>query len=90
MGGISRKHLTGNNKVITSIARYYIYYHMKRFMEDSRKMNMYITSDIKSSSRPTYRLKPRGLSSLYAHVKTSVCGINNILTSTTLAITNTE
>ena len=44
--GISRKHLTGDNKLITSIARYYIYYHMKRFTEDSRKMNSYITSDV--------------------------------------------
>ena len=46
MGGISKKHLTGDNKVITSIARYYIYYHMKRFTEDPRKMNSYITNDI--------------------------------------------
>ena len=48
VGGISRKHLIGDNKVITSIARYYIYYHMKRFTDDpTRKMNSYITNDIK-------------------------------------------
>ena len=47
VSGISRKHLTGDNKVITSIAIYYIYYHMKRFTEDPRKMNSCITSDIK-------------------------------------------
>ena len=47
VGGISRENLTGDNKVITSIARYYIYYHMKRFMDDPRKINSYITSDIK-------------------------------------------
>ena len=29
VGGISRKHLTGENNVITSIARYYVYYHKK-------------------------------------------------------------
>ena len=46
VGGISRKHLTGDNKVITSIARY-IYHHMRKFTEDSRKMNSYITGDIK-------------------------------------------
>ena len=40
VGGISRKHLTGDNKVITSIARYYIYYHMKRFTEDPRKIRI--------------------------------------------------
>ena len=47
VGGISRKHLTGDNKVITCIARYYICYHMKRFTDDPRKMNSYITDDIK-------------------------------------------
>ena len=47
VGGISRKHLTGDNKVITSIARYCIFYHMMRFTEDPRKINSYITDDIK-------------------------------------------
>ena len=47
VGGISRKHLTGDNNVITSIARYYIYYHMKRFTDDQQKMSSYITNDIK-------------------------------------------
>ena len=57
MGGISRKHLTGDNKVITSIARYYIYYHMKRFTEDLRKMNLYITSDIKELIKANLQTK---------------------------------
>ena len=47
VGGISRKHLTGGNNVITSIARYYIYYHMKRFTSDLQKMSPYITNDMK-------------------------------------------
>ena len=47
VGGISRKHLTGDNKVITSIARYYIYYHMKRFTENPTKMSPYITEDLR-------------------------------------------
>ena len=47
VGGMSKKHLTGDNKVITSIARYYVYYHMKRFTDDRRKMSLYITNDIK-------------------------------------------
>ena len=47
VGGISRKHLTGDNKVITSIARYYIYYHMKRFTENPDKMSPYITEDLR-------------------------------------------
>ena len=47
VGGISRKHLTGDNNVITSITRYYVYYHMKRFTENPQKMPSYITNDIK-------------------------------------------
>ena len=47
VGGIRRKHLTGDNNVITSIARYYIYYHMKRFTGTPEKMSPYITNDIK-------------------------------------------
>ena len=46
VGGISRKHLTSDNNIITSIARYYVYYHMKRFTDDRQKMS-YITNDIK-------------------------------------------
>ena len=48
VGGISRKHLTSDdNNVVTSIARYCIYYHMKRFTGTSEKMSPYITNDIK-------------------------------------------
>ena len=47
VGGISRKHLNGDNKVITSIARYFIYYHMKRFTENPTKMSPYITEDLR-------------------------------------------
>ena len=47
VGGISRKHLTGDNNVITNIARYYIYFHMKRFTSDPQKMSSYITNDMK-------------------------------------------
>ena len=57
VNGISRKHLMGDNKVITSIARYYIYYHMKRFTEDPRKMNSYITSDIKELIKANLQTK---------------------------------
>ena len=47
VGGMSRKHLTGDNNVVTSIARYCIYYHMKRFTGTPEKMLPYITHDIK-------------------------------------------
>ena len=46
VGGLSRKHLTGDNNVVTSIARYYIYYHMERFTGTPEKMSPYITHDI--------------------------------------------
>ena len=49
VGGISRKHLTSDNNVITSIARYYIYYHMKWFTSDPQKMASYITNEIKKT-----------------------------------------
>ena len=47
VGGISRKHLTGDNNVITSIAWYYVYYHMKRFTGTPEKISSYITDDMK-------------------------------------------
>ena len=47
----------GDNKVITSIARYYIYYHMKRFTEDPRKMDWYITRDIKELIKANLQTK---------------------------------
>ena len=53
---------------------------MKRFTEDPRKMNSYITSEVKELIKTNLQTKTRGLTSSYAHVKTSVCGINNTLT----------
>ena len=51
VGGISsRKHLIESEKIpkiAASIARYYVYYHMKRFLEDPRKMDSYITNEMK-------------------------------------------
>ena len=58
--GISRKHLTGatgGSKVVTSIARYYTYYHMKRFTEDPRKMTPYITGDMKELIKENLQTK---------------------------------
>ena len=46
VGGLSGKHLTGDNNVVTSIARYCIYYHMERFTGTPEKMSPYITHDI--------------------------------------------
>ena len=46
VGGFSRKHLTGDNNLVTSIARYCIYYHMKQFTGTPEKMSPYITHDI--------------------------------------------
>ena len=88
-GGISRKHLTGDNKVITSIARYYVYYHMERFTGDPRKMSPYITDDLKELIRLTYKPKPRGFISLYAPEQTSAPGITKNRTDITLKTTDT-
>ena len=57
VGGISRKHLIGDNKVITSIARYYVYYHMKRFTENSDKMSPYITEDLREIVKKNLQTK---------------------------------
>ena len=48
--GISTEHLIYNGltpRIITSIARYHIYYHMKRFLRQPGKMSKYITKDMK-------------------------------------------
>ena len=51
VGRMSRTHLIESDetpKIITSIARYYVYYHTKRFLEDPRKMDSYITEDLRN------------------------------------------
>ena len=51
VGGISRKHpveTEGTPKVVTSMARYFVYYSMKRFTEDPRKMVPYVTGEMKN------------------------------------------
>ena len=48
--GMSTEHFTYNQKtpkIITSIARYHLYYHMKRFMRQPNKMSRYITQEMK-------------------------------------------
>ena len=42
---------------MTSIARYYVYYHMKRFTEDPRKMTPYITDNMKELVKVNLRTK---------------------------------
>ena len=37
--------------------RYYVYYHMKRFTEDPRKMNLYITSKMKKLVKANLQTK---------------------------------
>ena len=60
MSGISRKHLVesdGIPQVVTSIARYYVYYHMKRFLEDPRKIDSYITGKMKELVKANLQMK---------------------------------
>ena len=60
IGGISRKHLKESNKIpkiVTSIARYYVYYHLKRFLEDPRKMGPYITNEMEELIKNNLQIK---------------------------------
>ena len=68
VGGISRKHLTGDNNVVTSIARCCLYYHMKRFTGTPEKMSLYITNDIKKITQKNIPHKLYGLINLNGRV----------------------
>ena len=60
VGGISRKHLVESDKtpkIVTGIARYYVYYHLKRFLEDPRKMDPYITNEMKELIKTNLQTK---------------------------------
>ena len=47
--GISEQHFAYNGpKIITSIARYHLYFHMKRFIRQPGKMSKYITQEIET------------------------------------------
>ena len=71
IGGISRKHLTGDNKVITSIARYYVYYHKKRYTDDPRKMSPYITNDLKEIIKTNLPVK-RISTTKFVHTRANI------------------
>ena len=48
-GGISTEHFAYDGpKIITSIARYHLYFHMKRFTRQPSKMSKYITQEIET------------------------------------------
>ena len=50
--GISTEHLLeskGTSKIITSIARYHLYYNMHRFLRNPSKMTKYVTKDMLKS-----------------------------------------
>ena len=45
--GISKEHFNYDGpKIISSIARYHLYFHMRRFIRQPRKMSKYITQEI--------------------------------------------
>jgi hypothetical protein len=49
--GISTEHFEYNSKtpkIVTSIARYHLYYHMKRFIRQPNKMSRFVTHGIKT------------------------------------------
>ena len=60
VGGISRKHLRENDatpKIVTSIARFAVYYHLKRFLKNPEKMGPYVTEDLKELVKNNLRVK---------------------------------
>ena len=90
VSGISRKHLTGDNNVITSIARYYVYYHMKRFTENPQKMSSYITDDIQKLIQKISCLKKFGFKNLNVRVPILTTGTLVTRTNTISGIISTE
>ena len=58
VGGMSRKHLVENDpKIVTSIARYCVYYHLKRFLEDPSKLGPYLTEDMRDLVKDNLRVR---------------------------------
>ena len=58
VGGISRKHFQENApKIVTSIARYCVYYHLKRFLKDPRKLGPYLTEDLRDLVKNNLRVR---------------------------------
>ena len=48
--GISEEHFNyDGSKIISSIARYHLYFHMRRFIRQPRKMSKYITQEIETT-----------------------------------------
>ena len=60
VGGISRKHLQGDAdtpKIVTSIARYCVYYHLERFLKDPSKLGPYLTEDLRDLVKNNLRVR---------------------------------
>ena len=89
VGEISRKHLTGDNNVITSMARYYVYYHMKRLTENPQKMSSYITT-LTNLSKKIFRQKKFGLKNLNVRLPILTIGTLTTQTNTIFGIISTE
>ena len=59
-GGISRKHFQENAntpKIVTSIARYCVYYHLKRFLKDPSKLGPYLTEGLRDLVKNNLRVR---------------------------------
>ena len=60
VGGISRKHLqedASTPKIVTSIARYCVYYHLGRFLKDPSKLGPYLTEDLRDLVKSNLRVR---------------------------------
>ena len=60
VGRISRKHLRENenvSKIVTSIARFAVYYHLKRFLKNPERLGSYITEDLRELVKNNLRVR---------------------------------
>ena len=60
VGGMSRKHLVESEntpRIVTSIARYCVYYHLKGFLKDPSKLGPYLTEDLKGLVKNNLRVR---------------------------------
>ena len=60
VGGISRKHLREDKntpKIVTSIARYCVYYHLKRFLKNPDRLGSYLTEDLREIVKNNLRVR---------------------------------
>ena len=90
VGGVSRKHLAKNDpKIVTSIARYCVYYHLKRFLEDPSKLGPYLTEDLRDLVKSNLRVRKIWKRKFVRTKENLSCGTHSKKTNKILEITAT-